>query len=101
MYLYHVLFVLMNICGIDCQKKTGGSHRCTPHHPSLSFLGPLGFGCLFHLLENAALFLRLAYILSSLRTLFMYTSSYPFVEQGFIGIASRCYMDCAIKMINF
>ena len=21
MYLYHVLFVAMNICGIDCQKK--------------------------------------------------------------------------------
>jgi predicted adenine nucleotide alpha hydrolase (AANH) superfamily ATPase len=25
MYLYHILFTLINICGIDCQKN-GGVH---------------------------------------------------------------------------
>jgi hypothetical protein len=28
MYLYHVLFVNTNICGIDCQKKLPYFYRC-------------------------------------------------------------------------
>jgi hypothetical protein len=36
MYLYHILFTLINICGIDCQKKKGLSSPRRSTHPLLA-----------------------------------------------------------------